>query len=114
MKNFLLNNVSLDSLTTLFSQAPVALAMLMGKDQVVEIANRQILDLWGKDESVIGLPLLQALPEIEEQEFPNILNGVYNTGVAYKGNNVLAMIEKNGILNECYFDFVYSPIFNND
>ncbi|MCP2038706.1 PAS domain-containing sensor histidine kinase [Chryseobacterium sp. HSC-36S06] len=114
MKNFLLNNVSLDSLTTLFSQAPVALAMLMGKDQVVEIANRQILDLWGKDESVIGLPLLQALPEIKDQEFPNILKGVYNTGITYKGNSVLAMIEKNGILNECYFDFVYSPIFNNN
>ena len=114
MKNFLLNNVSLDSLTTLFSQAPVALAMLMGKDQVVEIANHQILDLWGKDQSVIGLPLLQALPEIKDQEFPNILKGVYNTGITYKGNSVLAMIEKNGILNECYFDFVYSPIFNND
>ncbi|MBH1960518.1 MAG: PAS domain-containing sensor histidine kinase [Flavobacteriia bacterium] len=114
MKNFLLNNVSLDSLTTLFSQAPVALAMLMGKDQVVEIANHQILDLWGKDQSVIGLPLLQALPEIKDQEFPNILKGVYTTGITYKGNSVLAMIEKNGILNECYFDFVYSPIFNND
>ena len=72
MKNFLLNNVSLDSLTTLFSQAPVALAMLMGEDQVVEIANKQILDLWGKDTSVNGLPILEAIPEIRDQEFPRI------------------------------------------
>jgi len=78
MKNFLLNNVSLDSLTTLFSQAPVALAMLMGEDQVVEIANKQILDLWGKDASVIGLPILEAIPEIRDQEFPRILKNVYN------------------------------------
>lgn len=113
MKNFLLNNVSLDSLTTLFSQAPVALALLMGEAQVVEIANQQILDLWGKDEKVIGLPLLEALPEIKDQEFPNILKGVYNTGITYKGNSVRAMIEKSGVLSECYFDFVYAPIFNN-
>ncbi|MGZ5273177.1 MAG: ATP-binding protein [Kaistella sp.] len=114
MKNFLLNNLSLDSLTTLFSQAPVALAMLMGEEQVIEVANEQILDLWGKDERVLGLPLLEALPEIKDQEFPQILKGVYKTGVAYKGNGVLAMLVKNGVLSECYFDFVYSPIFTND
>ncbi|MGZ5285303.1 MAG: PAS domain S-box protein, partial [Kaistella sp.] len=114
MKNFLLNNLSLDSLTTLFSQAPVALAMLMGEEQVIEVANEQILDLWGKDERVLGLPLLEALPEIKDQEFPQILKGVYKTGVAYKGNGVLAMLVKNGVLSECYFDFVYSPIFIND
>ena len=113
MKNFLLNNVSLDSLTTLFSQAPVALAMLMGEEQMVEIANPQILHLWGKNEEVIGLPLLQALPELKDQEFPNILTQVYTTGIPYKGNSELAMIEKNGVLSECYFDFVYSPILNN-
>ena len=113
MKNFLLNNLSSDSLTTLFSQAPVALALLMGEEQVVEVANAQILDLWGKDERVIGLPLIEALPEITDQEFPKILKGVYNTGIAHKGNGVLARIEKNGVLCDCYFDFVYSPIINN-
>lgn len=73
MKNFLQHQVSFESLTTLFGQAPVALGMLMGENQVVEIANQQILDLWGKSESVIGLPLLEALPEIKDQEFPKIL-----------------------------------------
>lgn len=113
MKNFLLNNLSLDSLTTLFSQAPVALAMLMGEEQVVEVANQQIINLWGKDERVLGLPLIEALPEIKDQEFPQILKNVYKTGIPFKGNSVLAMLEKNGVLSECYFDFVYSPIFNN-
>ncbi|MBV2166150.1 MAG: PAS domain-containing sensor histidine kinase [Kaistella sp.] len=111
MKNFLLNNVSLDSLTTLLSQAPVALAMLMGEDQVVEIANKQILDLWGKDTNVIGLPILEAIPEIRDQEFPRILKNVYDTGIAYKGNSVLAMLMKDGVLTDSYFDFIYSPVF---
>lgn len=113
MKNFLLNNLSIDSLTTLFSQAPVALAMLMGEEQVIEVANEQILDLWGKDERVLGLALIDALPELKDQEFPKILKGVYNTGIAYKGNGVLAQLVKNGLLTDCYFDFVYSPIFSD-
>ena len=113
MKNFLQHQVSFESLTTLFGQAPVALGMLMGENQVVEIANQQILDLWGKSESV-GLPLLEALPEIKDQEFPKILQEVYRTGEPYKGNNMLAKLEKNGILTDCYFDFLYSPIFKDE
>lgn len=114
MKNFLQHQVSFESLTTLFGQAPIALAMLMGENQVVEIANQQILDLWGKSESVIGLPLLEALPEIKDQEFPKILQEVYRTGNPYKGNNMLAKLEKNGMLTDCYFDFLYSPIFKDE
>ncbi|MBW8361880.1 MAG: PAS domain-containing sensor histidine kinase [Kaistella sp.] len=111
MKSFLKNNVSLESLTTIFSQAPVALGMLMGEDFTVEVANRQILELWGKGENIIGLPLLEALPEIRDQEFPNILREVYQTGKPFKGSKVLAMIEKNGTLQRCYFNFIYAPIY---
>lgn len=114
MKNFLLNNVSLDSLTTLFSQAPVALAMLMGENQIVELANQQILDLWGKDERVLGLPLLEAMPEIKDQEFPQILKEVYTTGIPFKGSKVLAKIKKDCILKDCYFDFIYAPIYKDE
>lgn len=110
MKNFLLNHVSFDSLITLFSQAPVALAMLMGEEQTVEVANSKILELWGKDNSVIGLPILGALPEIQDQEFPSILKKVYETGIPFKGDGVLAKLVRNGVITDCYFDFVYSPI----
>lgn len=114
MKNFLLNHVSFDSLVTLFSQAPVALSMLMGEEHVIEVANDQILELWGKDRFVIGMPLLDALPEIRDQAFPTILRNVFKTGVPFKGNGVLATLVRNGEPTDCYFDFVYSPIYNFD
>ena len=114
MKNFIHHHANFESLSILFSQAPVALAMLMGENQVVEVANQQILDLWGKTKDVIGLPILEALPEIKNQGFPEILKGVYETGETFKGNDVSAKIVKNGILSERYFDFVYSPIFQDE
>ena len=84
MKKFLENPISVESLESLFSQAPVGLAILMGKNLVVENANQQILDFWQKDNSVIGLPILEALPEIANQEFPKILNSVFETGETFK------------------------------
>src|SRR5690606_37183244 len=103
MKKLLLKDVNFDSLITLFSQAPVALAMLMGDDQRVEVANNKVLELWGKDESVIGLPILESLPEIRDQEFPGILKNVYETGIPYKGDGVLAKLVRNGIITDCFF-----------
>jgi hypothetical protein len=57
MENYLKNSVNAESLVTLFSQAPVALAMLRGKDMIIEAANKIILEIWAKTESIISLPL---------------------------------------------------------
>lgn len=114
MKKFLENPISVESLESLFSQAPVGLAILMGKNLVVENANQQILDFWQKDNSVIGLPILEALPEIANQEFPKILNSVFETGETFKGNKIKALLEKNGKLQSHYFDFIYAPVYSEE
>ena len=114
MKKFLENPISVESLESLFSQAPVGLAILMGKNLVVENANQQILDFWQKDNSVIGLPILEALPEIANQEFPKILNSVFETGETFKGNKIKALLEKDGKLQSHYFDFIYAPVYSEE
>lgn len=106
MKNYL-SGIDLQNLKILFGQAPVALAMLRGKDLVIEAANEQILGLWQRDASVIGSGLLEAIPELKDQAFPNLLLTVLQTGESYKGTNELAVI--NG--KESYFDFIYAPLY---
>ncbi len=64
MKSFLEQNVSQNSLVTLFSQAPVAMSLLIGDDFIIHNANPQILELWRKDSTALGKPLFEALPEI--------------------------------------------------
>ncbi|MBF8456583.1 PAS domain-containing protein [Kaistella sp. G5-32] len=110
MKKFLENSISLESLTSLFSQAPVGLAILMGENHVIANANTQVLEYWGKGDNVIGLPVVEALPEIADQEFPGILKEVFETGKTIKGNKVKALLEKDGVMLTYYFDFIYSPI----
>lgn len=114
MKSFLEQNVSQESLVTLFSQAPVAMSLLTGIDFIVQSANPQMLEIWGKGTSVIGKSLFEILPEIIDQGFREILENVYHTGEIFKGNKWPVFLEKFGKYNEYFFDFIFAPVFNDD
>ena len=114
MKNFIKSNISQESLALLLIQAPVALSMLMGDDFVIKVANPQILELWGRKAEIIGMKLIDALPELKGQPFIDILNEVKKTGVPYKGYKQVAYLIKNGEKQACYFDFIYAPIYDDN
>lgn len=99
---------------SLIDQAPVATCLFTGKDMVIELANQPMIGYWGKDNSVIGKPLSEALPELVGQPFLDILDTIYNTGIAYGAKNTAADIEVNGNLSTYYFDFTYKPIFDKN
>lgn len=93
-----------------FEKAPVAIGLLRGKDFVVESANKKILEVWGKSESIVGLTLADALPEIKEQPFLGLLQNVYKTGTPFYANEIRAMLMHDGEMKEIFFNVVYQPI----
>jgi PAS domain S-box-containing protein len=95
-------------------QSPVAIGLLYGKDMLVEIANDRVLEIWGRDKSIIGLPLRKVLPEIEGQGFFELLENVYTTGIPFHGNDILAKLIQNGNLKNVYIDFTYAPLKDED
>lgn len=105
---------SLDRFRSLVMQAPVAMGVLRGKEMIIESANNALLELWGKNSGVIGLPLLDGLPEIKDQPFPALLLKVYETGEPYYGYEAKAFLTRNGVLEDCYFNFVYAPYLEAD
>lgn len=76
----------------LIANAPVAIGLLRGREMVVETANQRILEIWGKDESVVGKPLVEALPELIGQGFLELLDKVYLTGIAYVAKEEYAVL----------------------
>ncbi|WP_443947066.1 ATP-binding protein [Pedobacter sp. AW1-32] len=94
----------------LIAEAPVAIGVLRGNDLLVESANNKLLEVWGKDSSVVGLSLSDALPEIANQPFLGILEEVYNTGVPFFASEIRAMLEHQGELKEIFFNLVYQPL----
>lgn len=95
----------------MIEHSPVAMASLKGKSFIVDALNDKMLDIWGKAKSVLGLPLRDALPELETQSFLGVLDEVYETHVPFKGKEIKVMISVNKVLTERYLNFVYHPVF---
>lgn len=77
---------------------------------MIESGNDYILNVWGRDKSIIGLPIAEALPELVGQPFLELLENVYFTGKPFYGYETLAKLNYNNKLNDIYFDFVYAPL----
>ncbi|CCH51481.1 PAS/PAC sensor signal transduction histidine kinase [Fibrisoma limi BUZ 3] len=95
-------------------QAPVAITLLRGDKLVFESANDYMLNLLGRTADIIGLPLADALPEIEEQGFIDLYKGVYTSGNPYYGYETPVKLYRNGQLDDCFFNFVYAPVRDTD
>lgn len=98
----------------LFQQTQVGIVILKGADFVVTMANEAILAIWGKDSSVIGLPILEALPEISGTDYPILLREVYETGVSHNASEHSAFLIRDGEPELVYFNFVYQPYYETD
>ncbi|WP_027386050.1 PAS domain-containing sensor histidine kinase [Chryseobacterium gregarium] len=94
----------------LLSDAPIAIAVFRGRELIIESANKKALEVWGKSENIIGLPLHIAVPELVGQSFLQILDEVYTSGKAFYGYEMKAMLEQNGNMEEVYCNFVYQPL----
>ncbi|WON93343.1 ATP-binding protein [Sphingobacterium sp. UGAL515B_05] len=95
-------------------KAPIAFAILTGRNLFIEVANDMMLKLWRKTETIIGKSLAQALPELQGQPYLGILDNVFTTGENYIGDTVHARLESKGILGDHYFDFTYEPLRNDE
>ena len=100
---------------SLIEESAIATCLFTGDDMVVEIANENMIKMWGKDrESVIGKPLLEAVPELVGQPFFDILTGILKTGVPYVAVDEPAVLMVDGVLDTYYFDFTYKPLYDLD
>ena len=98
-------------LMTLFEQAPGIIAVLRGPNHVFELTNQSYLQLIGRRE-LIGKPAREALPEVANQGFFELLDQVYNSGETFVGHAVPLRVlrEPDAPLEERFIDFVYQPI----
>ena len=62
----------------------------------------------------LGEPIGELLPELKEQGFVSILNGVYQSGVAYKDQEIPIRLRHSPSLpgREVYVDFAYLPLLD--
>jgi len=103
---------SSDQLLEILTQAKTATAIHSTDDMIIETANDAMIAIWGKDKSVIGKPIEEALPELKGQPFLSMLQSVLHTGKTIVGTNTRADLMVDGVLQAFYFDFEYKAITN--
>lgn len=97
----------------LFQQAPVAIAVFTGPTFIIEFANPEMCGLWGRSqEEVLHKPLFEALPEVANQGFEEILSEVLATAETYEGKELPITLERDQKLELCYFNLIYKPLRN--
>jgi PAS domain S-box-containing protein len=95
---------------SIFEQSPMAIGLLRGRDMVIELGNDAIFQLWGKTREIIGQKLQDALPELRDQVYLSLLQKVYDSGEPFLGTGAMARLERNGQLEEAYFNFAYTAV----
>jgi len=98
---------------SIFSQAPVAIAILRGPEHVFEQANACYQEMVGP-RTLVGLPIRQAFPELEGQGIFELLDGVLAGGQPYVGRSVAVRFrrDQDDALADCCFDFVCQPLID--
>jgi len=95
-------------------ESPIAFSILKGNNMVVTLANALMKDFWGKGNDVEGKALLAILPELKDQPFPAMIEGVYKTGIPVYANEILAQLKHNGKIEDRYFNIFYQPYYETD
>jgi len=91
----------------LFDQTPSFMCILHGPEHHFEYANRNYLEIVGK-EDILGKTVLEVLPGVAAQGFITLLDEVYQSGKSYQGVAVPLNIDSTKTI---YVDFIYQPIF---
>jgi PAS domain S-box-containing protein len=102
-------------LRRLFEQAPGFIAVLRGPQHIFSLVNAAYAQLVGHRD-VVGKSITEALPEVIEQGFVDLLDRVYTSGEPYIGRAASVLLQQGPgqPLEEVFLDFIYQPIIEQD
>lgn len=98
---------------SLVIQAPMAMVVLRGPEQIIEIANTAMLKRWNRvGQDLSGKRFVDVFPEIKDQKFPALLDQVYKTGEVYRESEAVSYVQDESGKRTFYVDFEYSPLLD--
>lgn len=95
---------------TILSQSSDAIAIYDSPELHIRFVSEAMLKIWGRDRSIVGKTLEEAIPEIAGQPFIDLLKQVWQNGITYTATDTQATLEIDGALKTSYFDFEYQPV----
>ncbi|MBO9583934.1 MAG: PAS domain-containing protein [Flavobacterium sp.] len=94
-------------------QTPAPTLVLKGDDLVIEQINKHMLQMIGRGEEVIGMRMIDVLPELEGQYVWEQVLKVYNEGIPFDQSEVLVPHNRTGKLKNYYYNLAYRPLIED-
>ena len=103
-----------DTFYGLFQQAPAMICVLRGPEHTFEFVNPGYQSAF-PGRQLVGLTVAAALPEVVDQGILQLLDGVYNTGESFYGNELPVFFETpDNQREERFFNFIYKRFHEAD
>jgi two-component sensor histidine kinase len=98
-------------LVEMFMQAPGFVAILSGPSHIFQMHNAAYAQVVGH-RTLTGLSVREALPELANQGYYEVLDEVLATGEPYEGRESMIQLQRtpDGPLETVYLNFIYQPI----
>ncbi|WP_456312360.1 PAS domain S-box protein [Pseudomonas shirazensis] len=101
-------------LKSMINQTPCPTLVLKGDDLIIEQINKHMLSMIGRGEEIIGMPLIEVLPELKGQYVWTQVQNVYNKGIPFDQSEVLVQHNRTGVLWDYYYNLSYRPLIENE
>ena len=106
-------DVERSRLAEVFKQAPAFLAVLRAPDWRFELANDAYYQLVG-NRALVGRTVAEALPEVMDQGFVELLEGVVRNRRTFVGREIAVELQRGAGTELRYLDFVYQPLTDGE
>ena len=97
---------------TILNKSEAAQAVWLGKNMVFDMANEKMLEMLGRDSSIIGKPFMEAIPELKTTSLLKRLRNVLETGETYYQPEEMFVLMRNGVPHTGYYNYSYSVLTN--
>lgn len=101
------------SIRALVESAPFPIAVYTGPEMRISLANKSIMDTWGKGSDVIGKTYTEILPELEDQDIFKQVQGVFTNGKPFHAYNSRVDLNIDGEMKPHYFNYSFTPLFDS-
>ena len=106
------DNVAL--LKDIVDKTPLPIAVYIGNELKIELANPAMIKTWGKGSGVIGQNYLEVLPEIGRQQIFDQALAVFETGIPFHAKDKKVDLAVDGVLKTFYFNYSFIPLFDHE
>ena len=94
--------------------APFPIGVYTGAEMRIELANKALIDVWGKGNNVIGKSYYEILPELNNQKIFDQLREVFTTGISFHAQNQRIDLRSGSKWNILYLNYSLLPLFNDE